>query len=795
LYASDKELRDWAVNSLRELAHNAPLGTVWQPPSGAGDEASTAKARAEMDAKLRQLVVDELIAALRSDNSQARLAAAQCTYFLREPATIAALSACLKDKDASLRLQAIESLEVIEHPDVFGELLTGLKDDAAEVRAEAANGLRYRSSSGTYDPKIVQPLVVALDDSDDRVRKNAARALGNLKAEPQPALVPHLTRLASEPNTELAVAAVDSLGSLGDPRAADTLVGLLQRPDINLHAALALAELGDSRAVEPLRALLKGKDRGVIAALGKLRDRGTVEALVSLLNDNDDGVRSTTAEALGRIRDPRAVEPLISLLEKTNDNNVLWATARALGEIKDARTGRPLVDACRRHAAMMEGRIDPEPHRKNPLHDPFAWPLFYLGSAAVEPLAAALGDASPKVRSVAAWVLLNLASQGGLDRKDLERAIEPLYATLDDRSEIVRHHAAMALGALKDRRAVPALIEVAAACGDPSYLYINAATYLGRIADPASVPPLIELLKHERPAVRRAAARALGSIKDPRGFEPLLRAVRDEDAEVRSEAAWALGVSKDRRAVPALVERLKDESPLVRKSSLEGLGRLGDAQVADAVAGLIGDGDFAVKIAAAIALLQINDPRGLDPVSAGLNDAAPLNRERAATAVAVAYPRLKMDALVPIFAKALDDPEIRVRIYAAPALAHIGSRAATDALLAETSDRQSLRFVLQSLDETRDTRALETLKNYLNDADAEIRSTAAQRIGAFGDQSSAALLISRLNDPSTDVRVAVIQALVALNAQLAREPLMFAAKDDDPAVRAEATRALERISQ
>lgn len=92
------------------------------------------------------------------------------------------------------------------------------EDPSAQVRAEAARALAV-----THDAEAIDQLVVALDDSDDSVRRAAALALGRIR----------------------------------DPRAANVLIDLLAtRPELWEEAAAALAGAGSRSAVERLMPLL-----------------------------------------------------------------------------------------------------------------------------------------------------------------------------------------------------------------------------------------------------------------------------------------------------------------------------------------------------------------------------------------------------------------------------------------------------------------------------------------------------------------------------------------------------------
>ncbi len=115
------------------------------------------------------------------------------------------------------------------------------------------------------------------------------------------------------------------------------LIDALTYNDNNVRrsAANALGKLGDPRAVEPLIAVLDDQPlvREVTAkALGKIGDPRAVDALVQVLKDDKKSIRETAAKALGEIGDKRAVGPLIDTLQHVGQPTD-WFVATALGTL------------------------------------------------------------------------------------------------------------------------------------------------------------------------------------------------------------------------------------------------------------------------------------------------------------------------------------------------------------------------------------------------------------------------------------------------------------------------------
>jgi HEAT repeat protein len=118
-----------------------------------------------------------------------------------------------------------------------------------------------------------------------------------------------------------------------------------------------------------------------------------------------------------------------------------------------------------------------------------------------------------------------------------EPSVEPLIVALSDPDEDVRWKAAIALGEIKDPRAIEPLLQLLT--DSDNYVRSRAAYALGRIGQP-SVIPLIHALNEGDEHLRWGAAIALGKIHDPRAIAPLIHALDDTCEHVRTEALASL---------------------------------------------------------------------------------------------------------------------------------------------------------------------------------------------------------------------------------------------------------------
>ena len=241
-----------------------------------------------------------------------------------------------------------------------------------------------------------------------------------------------------------------------------------------------------------------------------------VYQLISMLRQGNGDIRAYAVEALGKIKDARTVDLLIKALQD-DDWNIRFGAKLALVEIGEPSV-RSLIEALKKKDSRVQANA---------------------------------ADALGKINDA--------------------KAVDPLIQALRDESRKVRFNAAIALGEIKDNRAVDPLIQALKDSSDDEWW---AAEALAEIGEP-SVSPLIHALRESRRKVRFNAAIALGKIKDNRAVDPLIQALKDNDSQIRANAAEALGNIGDTRSVRPLIQALKDDDINVRNEAAYALDKLG----------------------------------------------------------------------------------------------------------------------------------------------------------------------------------------------------------------------------
>jgi peptidylprolyl isomerase len=205
-------------------------------------------------------------------------------------------------------------------------------------------------------------------------------------------------------------------------------------------------------------------------------------------------------------------------------------------------------------------------------------------TAAVPALLAALGDPDDRVRADAAFALGQTA--------DSAAAPALLAALAADRNEVVRLRLYEALGKTGGTASLAKLVEGATPPDELGALAMAIARYgLRGVFDGAAIARLAELLGHEDPAVREAAAYPLGRWRDP---APWAEAA---GGAVRSavDAAYPFQAGGPGTVAPA--------GPAPEIHLINGLGRLGDPGDTQRLVRWLEDAvDWRVRVSAARAL-------------------------------------------------------------------------------------------------------------------------------------------------------------------------------------------------
>jgi HEAT repeat protein len=328
-----------SVPYLMAMLADGPRNLRWTggEPTSPGDEALGALGKIDPGWKRSRTgrnTIERIRGILGDRDAKGRVEAAWILGIIEDRDSIPVLVAALEDGEYSVRSAAMTALEQINDID---SLLIALKSKYALLRISAAASL-----IGSADPRILEPMIAALEDTDLSVRAEAKMCLSMAK-ETGPL---QAALRSGSPAIRRDVAQI--LGQIKDPDAIEPLAAALQDPDREIRGAcvMALAEIDDPRTVEPLILALGDKDplirHDAILGLGRKRDPRASDALISVLKRGDSNQRRDAALAFGKSKEPAGVDALIGALDDPNSDTCIFAVW-ALGEIGDTRAMQPLV--------------------------------------------------------------------------------------------------------------------------------------------------------------------------------------------------------------------------------------------------------------------------------------------------------------------------------------------------------------------------------------------------------------------------------------------------------------------
>jgi len=540
-----------------------------------------------------------------------------------------------------------------------------------------------------------------------------------------------------------------------------------------------------------------------------------IRQILALLSDARTAVRADAARALRALLGREGARPEGDKEEAPPAHAVMAAVelagGRALSLGNEARQ-RTRVLA---FAEMLEAGLRPLALSVQAIES--------VTQEALEPLASALRDRSPRVRRTLCEVL---AAMGG------ERAVELLVPLLQDPSPEIRARAAQSLGGLKAGAAAPQLaqllrdpkgevraaaasalaeIELTSACSpiiaalseecrrdDPSEqaraAFIEA---ISRLAD-GGRPELTEaLVSLPRPVAARLAAALEGVGAIPRWLAEPEEAAGEELLSALLAATSQLGVSHP------FLEALDDSEEHVRLRAAAALGHSRSPAALSAVAALLNDPDAAVRSQAARSLATLAHPLALQPLAQAAADPDPAVRLAAVAGLRQVIARREawradsLPAELDVNA-ALADAQRAVLVAAGDAEADIRAEAAqvlpsfTAVEAAETlvnlalSDRDQavVRIATDGIAAAATPHLRRMVASALEDPDESRRARAIAVLGAMAGPDAGRYLVEALHDPAARVIEAALAALTTADVSALTGKLIPELRHPDARIRA-----------
>src|SRR5579884_2797577 len=436
-------------------------------------------------------------------------------------------------------------------------------------------------------------------------------------------------------------------------------------------------------------------------------------------------------------------------------------------------------------------RMFREQHRNLSVMNSALRVLTSSGVDTLTPFAELLNDPDHELRMYAALALGELNNRG---------AIPALVRALADSDNNVRYHVIEALGKIKAVEAAGPLLEIAQA-GDFS-LAFPAIDALAQLGDPEIAIRLVPLLQNEM--VCTEVVDALGKLGDERVVAPLVALlgrpgphvpfvaqaiadIHDRYDEQLGEGAHVADIV--RKHVPAnaatsVIEALDESDSHRLRGLVQLLGWIDDDDIAGALTRLLGSEEVRKEVVEAL----VRHGKGVTQAlvrQLGSDDVA------VRRAAVLALGRIGDPECVPHLVSILtEDSEIAVPT--AWAVARIGDSRAYEALMdllghPSPAARQAVIAAINSLG---DSRTKPDVMRLMNDPNPYLRESAVRISGYFGYPDCAHLIVERVDDPDENVRSAAIESLPYLDHPNVAQILFRTLGDDSPRIRAAAAQAL-----
>ncbi|MDD2365016.1 MAG: HEAT repeat domain-containing protein [Desulfuromonadaceae bacterium] len=538
----------------------------------------------------------------------------------------------LQSSDEEIRRAVLGSLKDIPFSDAQSVLFTAMADESWRVRKEAVE--RYVSLSPDLN-SIEQLLNLLRNEENAGLRNSASEAvirLGSAASSP-------LLKMVQDQDNDVRKFIIDVMGAIGDQSFLPALISALDDADVNVAAAAAeqIGILGDSNAAEQLVAAIvkRGEVLFRFSALNALvalnRTVAVPDALIKLADQ--DILRKAVFECLGSISDISSLKLLLNGFSSTQKNSRAAAVKSLYKIYRRSTSDSQLIirEALQllKENEIITGLINLNHYSDPILTESLIWVSVIIKDTRFIPLLIEV-YADERFTEVAfsslklfgrealyeitsRYSALDEAGRSALCNLIAECGYSGfndfIQKALAEQSPNVRKAAALAVGKLGLITSIPDLIKL---IDDPDpHVYMAAVSSLQSLVMISRSVMVLEVDRFRTSKElhhRKAAVLLLASLGE---IDSLLLLIKDEEPQVRKTAVTALGANRVEKSGSMLVLALTDEDPDVRIAVAEALGTLKDTSTLDAMEQALGDDDIWVQSALLKAIANIDPSRVL----------------------------------------------------------------------------------------------------------------------------------------------------------------------------------------
>ncbi|MBI3037676.1 HEAT repeat domain-containing protein, partial [bacterium] len=490
-----------------------------------------------------------------------------------------------------------------------------------------------------------------------------------------------------------------------------------------------------------------------VKLLGKLKTPLAVDPLKTVLMDRSKEVRCAAVEALASIK-PSNLSDLLLPSSKDRSADVRLRVAFSFSGLEDNLAVSSLFE-------LLE---DP----KDEVANMAARGLAKIPTKSITQLIRQFRNKSWKIRSRAAEAIRRIGKP----------ASEALCNALTDSDSNVRFWASLSLGHLRDKNFSKQLLSMLSDVN--TGVRVAALRALRQIGDPTVVGKIFEALSQPSEQIRDAIYEILRDF-GTHSIPFLMESLSSEYWISRSLAAQAL-IEMGSDSIMPLTSALESQDKERRYWAIKILGQMKEASTFQEVKRLLSDSDSEIRMAAVQAMGDFLHPDSIPLLIERFTDSSWVVRREAHYAL-VKFGEQGIDLLI----KSLDSPEEDVRYWVLRSLGKINPSNLLPILVKLLKDkswniRKTAAEILGNFGEP----VLPDLMNLAQEADSEVRFWILQALGKIGSLNSLPILFQALDDISEAIRNSAQKALVNYGPSIVDDLL--------PLLKSDQRRLLESVS-
>jgi HEAT repeat protein/energy-coupling factor transporter ATP-binding protein EcfA2 len=244
--------------------------------------------------------------------------------------------------------------------------------------------------------------------------------------------------------------------------------------------------------------------------------------------------------------------------------------------------------------------------------------------------------------------------------------LSSLINCLQSPEPLNRLNAAVAIGQLRDKEALPNLVE---ALADPNLDVQRKAIWaLGQIHGVKAIPALLEIFSKSNDAMRESISEALLEIGGKDSILGVINALKSSYAHVRRKAVESLELIGNQEAASGLLIALEDSDIEIRSRVAEALSRIDLETVTLGLLALLEDTNKNVRLRTISALHGTSKTLHIPVLAEAIKNSNSKVREIAAYSLGMTG----LEEVIPIISIALEDESLDVSMNAAIAAQEIG---------------------------------------------------------------------------------------------------------------------------